>query len=620
MAIDVFTRGVAVRQLPKLSRKRYVRVVSSVLGFNSTGRSGSAVPTAAELPFASVAPLRPAAVRSAISLPNPSTAAMSVGSPIFRVMDKLSRSNSKFVGSAVCFHSALVAFSPSVFRSWLHSPAPRGGCTTLMPRSVCFWAVKEVLAWPGAWPCRPARIRCSVASASCRYLSAAPVRILGVDDWAFRKGHTYGTILCDLERRRPVDLLPERSAESLRQWLLPHPEVEIITRDRGDDYIKGATIGAPQAVQVADRWHLLRNLSDAVRRLVDRLAGRIRRAVEVLPADSPSLQPVAVPDEVSEKPCVAEQSEPTRYRQRQLERRQRRLERYQHVQELHQQGVAHREIGRRLGMNRATVRRLVRAESFPERAARLTPRRTDELTDYLHDRWNDGYRNAARLFEELNAKVYLISAPQPWHDLCCESGAAEGCSISYDGKMDEPACPGCRALHKQVAELQAQVAEQGQRLEEALRAGKRQAAPFRKGPPKPKPQRPGRKAGDRARPARPPPAAARRSKSTNAMTSPCPTPARIAAAASSKRPWHSSSRPRSPVSRSCGNSASTSATVPAAAAACRGGTRCKRPTPWAAPPARSGRTRRPPRRYYTRRWACRTAKWRPSLTACSAST
>ena len=204
--------------------------------------------------------------------------------------------------------------------------------------------------------------------------SATPVRILGVDDWAFRKGHTYGTILCDLERRRPVDLLPERSAESLRQWLLPHPEVEVITRDRGDDYIKGATIGAPQAVQVADRWHLLRNLSDAVRRLVDRLAGKIRRAVEVLPADSPPLQPVADPDEVGEKPCVADQSKPTRYHQRQQERRQRRLERYQQVKELHQQGVAHREIGRRLGMNRATVRRLMRAESFPERApADTTP-------------------------------------------------------------------------------------------------------------------------------------------------------------------------------------------------------------------------------------------------------
>jgi transposase len=161
-------------------------------------------------------------------------------------------------------------------------------------------------------------------------------------------------------------------------------------------------------VQVADRWHLLRNLSDAVRRLVDRLAGKIRRDVEVLPAESPPLQPLAIPDEVGEKSCIPDQSKPTRYRQQQQERRQRRLERYQQVKELHQ-GVAHREIGRRLGMNRATVRRLVRAESFPERAPRLTPRRTDELTDYLRDRWNDGYRNAARLFEDLNSNGFNVS-------------------------------------------------------------------------------------------------------------------------------------------------------------------------------------------------------------------
>jgi transposase len=116
----------------------------------------------------------------------------------------------------------------------------------------------------------------------------APVRVLGVDDWALRRGHRYGTILCDLERHRIVDLLPERSAAALCQWLEAHPEVEIISRDRADDYIKGATAGAPQALQVADRWHLLRNLSGTLRRVVDRLSSKIRQGLKTVASLQPS--------------------------------------------------------------------------------------------------------------------------------------------------------------------------------------------------------------------------------------------------------------------------------------------------------------------------------------------
>lgn len=99
---------------------------------------------------------------------------------------------------------------------------------------------------------------------------ASTPRVLGIDDFAFRRGHTYGTILVDLEKRVPVDLLPDREAKSVEDWLQAHPGVAIISRDRGNCYVEGATKGAPNAVQVADRWHLLRNLGDALEKFLTR--------------------------------------------------------------------------------------------------------------------------------------------------------------------------------------------------------------------------------------------------------------------------------------------------------------------------------------------------------------
>ena len=228
------------------------------------------------------------------------------------------------------------------------------------------------------------------------------VRVLGVDDWAFRKGHRYGTILCDLERRCTVDLLPERSAEALCDWLKEHPEVEIISRDRGDEYVRGATAGAPQAIQVADRWHLLRNLSDALKGTVDRHHAEVATAAQegaIATVPGPG-RDAAANTAAAAAPRVLPGAE------RQKVRRQRRQQRYEQVLELNRQGLSHRAIADRLGMHRSTVRRFVGAGTFPERAGRRYGRRTDPFADYLKQRWDEGCRNAAQLFAELQARGF----------------------------------------------------------------------------------------------------------------------------------------------------------------------------------------------------------------------
>lgn len=128
----------------------------------------------------------------------------------------------------------------------------------------------------------------------------SPVLVLGVGDWAWRKGNRYGTILCDLERRRVADLLPDRAAATLAAWLKGHPTVTIVVRDRAGAYGDGARQGAPDAVQVADRWHLLRNGGDALRDVVTRHHREVREAARKAAA----VPPPPLTDDPPEPPVV----------------------------------------------------------------------------------------------------------------------------------------------------------------------------------------------------------------------------------------------------------------------------------------------------------------------------
>lgn len=101
-----------------------------------------------------------------------------------------------------------------------------------------------------------------------------PLLVVGIDDWAFRRNHQYGTIVCDLERRRIVTLLPDRETATVQAWLSKHPAINIVSRDRGGGYGEAAAKALPNAIQVADRWHLMENASaaflDAVRRSMNK--------------------------------------------------------------------------------------------------------------------------------------------------------------------------------------------------------------------------------------------------------------------------------------------------------------------------------------------------------------
>jgi transposase len=196
-------------------------------------------------------------------------------------------------------------------------------------------------------------------------------RVLGVDDWSQRRGHTYGTILVDADRRRPVELLPDRTATSLAHWLHAHPSVESITRDRSTTYAEGASRGAPDAVQVADRFHLIDDLGDAVERVLD----RHRSALRELTLAS-TLATVGGAGDQSADLQRGPRSSLSRIRRQHRkhdERRAVRMGRYARLQALKQQGWTIGAIAHELGMSRRTVERWNRVDGFPERKPRRRP-------------------------------------------------------------------------------------------------------------------------------------------------------------------------------------------------------------------------------------------------------
>lgn len=241
-----------------------------------------------------------------------------------------------------------------------------------------------------------------------------PPRVLGVDDWAMRKGQRYGTILVDLERGRVLDLLPDREAQTLAAWLKEQPQVEIVSRDRAGAYAQGIQEGAPQAIQVADRWHLLKNLCDALSASYDRYQSLIRQVrFPREPAPSPPLSasaasaPEPEPAPPKRPPTAAE-----------LARQARRAyweAKFQQVHELRQQGWGTNAIARELKLTRQTVRKYSRLSELPKRTSpKRSPRLIDPYRAYLFERVRTENLDSRQLWREIQAQGYRGGHTMVW--------------------------------------------------------------------------------------------------------------------------------------------------------------------------------------------------------------
>jgi len=255
-------------------------------------------------------------------------------------------------------------------------------------------------------------------------------RVLGIDDFALRKGRVYGTILVDLERRRPVDLLPERTAETVATWLRAHPGVDIIARDRAQDYARGATEGAPEATQVADRFHVLCNLHDVLTRYLQRITPTLRRVLaSALAATSPVIpeapetpaaaqslpgRPALVPEVIPEPPASAPATRPLprygrspRLQQEQYARHAARTDRYEQVKRRFAQGQSLRQIAAACGLNTKTIRSWVRTETLPlDQRGYRGAGKIDPFLPYLQTRLAEGCTNQSRLWREIRAQGF----------------------------------------------------------------------------------------------------------------------------------------------------------------------------------------------------------------------
>ena len=211
----------------------------------------------------------------------------------------------------------------------------------------------------------------------------APPTVVGIDDWAWKRNHRYGTLLCDLERRRTIALLPDREPASAEAWLARQPQICIVARDRGGGYAVAAQRALPHAVQVADRWHLMENASRAFLDAVGKSMRQIRKAIGAARID----------------PRLLTYAEKLQY-----EGFQRREETNASIFSLSHEGVAIREIVRRTGYSRGLIRKILRGQRSD--IFRTRPSSLDPYLPWLDAQWAAGRRNGLALWRALRERGF----------------------------------------------------------------------------------------------------------------------------------------------------------------------------------------------------------------------
>jgi transposase len=253
-------------------------------------------------------------------------------------------------------------------------------------------------------------------------------QVLGLDDFAWKKGDRYGTLLVDLQAHCPIEVLPDREADTVVRWLRTHRGVKIISRDRAGSYAEAATRGAPHARQVADRYHILVNLRDALKGTLSRKPGSLPEVAAERGKPLPTSQRAMVALQASRASAVTapeteqagvshDQAEVSGGRpltvaeQRRQISRANRLARYEQIIALHHEGLSLRAIARHLHISRKVVHRSVRAGTFPERVpTSRRPSKLDPYLPYLRKRWEEGCHNGSQLARELEAQGFRGAA------------------------------------------------------------------------------------------------------------------------------------------------------------------------------------------------------------------